>query len=56
MRARPLPQGGTPPLITAPVDITLSELHVSTHAVFEAAGMRRIAQPGERSLVMRINL
>jgi GNAT superfamily N-acetyltransferase len=45
------------PMITAPgVDITWGELHVGSHTAYEAAGLRRIAQPSRRRLVMRIDL
>lgn len=31
------------------------ELHVGSHTAFEAAGLRQIAQPSKRRLVMRID-
>ena len=44
------------PMITAPgVEVTWGELHVGSHTAFEAAGLRRVAQPSKHRLVMRID-
>lgn len=44
------------PMITTPgVEITWGELHVGSHTAFQAAGLRRVAHPSKRRLVMRID-
>lgn len=45
------------PMITVPgTEITWGELHVGSRSIFEAAGLKEIARPSKRRVVMRIEL
>jgi hypothetical protein len=44
-------------MVTQPgVEITWGELHVGSRSIFAAAGLRQVAAPTKRRVVMRIDL
>jgi hypothetical protein len=43
-------------MVTQPgVEITWGELHVGSRSIFADAGMRHVAEPSKRRVVMRID-
>ena len=45
-----------PMIAEAGTEITWGELHVGSRNVFEAAGLREVARPTKRRVVMRLEL